>query len=194
MCDARPNLILFGEALRGEGNAVGHIDLAIGNREGHMGPAMLNALSRQSRGHSILLAGTPNLIVKPPTLTVTKVTIQDGVQAGRMFGVGQDATAKAIADELEAGTFNLLTTDPEKLGIICAIFIHWDANAQDDENIFRNNYWCVRTAIQRAAKGEPTAKQVIDGRNTKHVFAVPADPTKYAETLALMRGEFVKPA
>ena len=98
MCDARPNLVLFGEALRGEGNAVGHIDLALGNREGHMGPAMLNALSGQRIGHSTLLAGVPNLIVKPPTLTITKVTMKKGDQAGRMFGVGQDATAKAIAD------------------------------------------------------------------------------------------------
>ena len=56
-----------GEALVGEGNEVAHIDLIIGDKEGPAGMAFANALSRQSQGHSNLLAVLePNLMKGQP--------------------------------------------------------------------------------------------------------------------------------
>ena len=88
--------MFIGESLAGDGNEVAHIDLLIGTKNGPVGTAFANALSRQSEGHSNLLAVlTPNLAVKPATVMITKVTIKGAKQAVQMFGPAQAAVAKA---------------------------------------------------------------------------------------------------
>ena len=90
--------MFIGEALAGDGNEIAHIDLLIGDKDGPVGAAFANALARQSKGHSNLLAVlTPNLAVKPATVMITKVTIGGARQAVQMFGPAQAAVAKAIA-------------------------------------------------------------------------------------------------
>lgn len=91
----------IGEALAGDGNEIAHIDLLIGDKTGPVGVAFANALARQSEGHSNLLAVlTPNLICKPATVLITKVTIKGAKQAVQMFGPAQHAVAKAVADSV----------------------------------------------------------------------------------------------
>src|ERR1700756_6042379 len=88
----------IGEALVGEGNEIAHIDLLIGDKDGPVGHAFANALARQSEGHSNLLAVlTPNLLAKPATVMITKVTIKGAKQAVQMFGPAQSAVAPAGA-------------------------------------------------------------------------------------------------
>src|SRR5215470_20009280 len=94
----------IGEALVGEGNEIAHIDLLIGNKEGPVGVAFANALANQSAGHSNLLAVlTPNLLCKPATVLITKVTIKGAGQAVQMFGPAQYAVGKAVADCVASG-------------------------------------------------------------------------------------------
>src|ERR1700750_2271316 len=96
--------MFIGEALVGDGNEIAHIDLLIGCKDGPVGTAFANALANQSAGHSNLLAViTPNLICKPATVMVTKVTIKGAKQAVQMFGPAQAAVARAVADTVEAG-------------------------------------------------------------------------------------------
>ena len=67
--------MFIGEALVGDGNEVAHIDLLIGEKDGPVGTAFANALANQSAGHSNLLAViAPNLMCKPATMMITKVT------------------------------------------------------------------------------------------------------------------------
>src|SRR5262245_64633128 len=94
----------IGEALVGDGNEVAHIDLMIGSKTGPVGVAFANALADQKQGFSNLLAVlAPNLICKPATVLITKVTIKGGEQAGIMFGPAQAAVAKAVADSVAEG-------------------------------------------------------------------------------------------
>src|SRR5215813_5250886 len=94
----------IGEALDGEGNEIAHIDLLIGSKDGPVGTAFAVALSNQSQGHNNLLAVlTPNLICKPATVMITKVTIKGMGQAAQMFGPAQKAVAKAVSDSVAAG-------------------------------------------------------------------------------------------
>ena len=157
-----------GEALCGEGNEVAHIDLLIGDKEGPVGIAFANALSRQSAGHSNLLAVlTANLAVKPATVMITKVTIKGAKQAVHMFGPAQYAVAKAVADSVEKGV--IPKDQAEKLVIICGVFIHWQAN--DDKKIFQYNYVATLLAIARAMKNEPSADEMLAKKDTaKHPF------------------------
>jgi 5,6,7,8-tetrahydromethanopterin hydro-lyase len=157
-----------GEALCGEGNEVAHIDLLIGDKDGPVGVAFANALSRQSAGHSNLLAVlTPNLAVKPATVMITKVTIKGAKQAVHMFGPAQYAVAKAVADSVEKGI--IPKDQAEKLVIVCGVFIHWQAN--DDKKIFQYNYEATMLSIARAMKNEPSADEMVAKKDSaKHPF------------------------
>ncbi len=157
-----------GEALCGEGNEVAHIDLLIGDKDGPVGVAFANALSRQSAGHSNLLAVlTPNLAVKPATVMITKVTIKGAKQAVQMFGPAQWAVAKAVADSVASGV--IPKSQAENLVIVCGVFIHWQAN--DDKKIFQYNYDATMLSIARAMKNEPSADEMVAKKDSaKHPF------------------------
>ena len=156
----------IGEALVGEGNEIAHIDLLIGSKDGPVGHAFANALARQSKGHSNLLAVlAPNLAVKPATVLITKVSIQGAKQAVQMFGPAQAAVAKAVADQVEAGI--IPKNKAEDLVIVCGVFIHWEA--KDDKKIFEYNYEATKLAIKRAVNMEPKLDEILAKKDTaKH--------------------------
>src|SRR5262245_2246625 len=159
----------IGEALAGEGNEISHIDLMIGSKDGPVGVAFANALANQSRGHSNLLAVlTPNLICKPATVLITKVTIQGAKQAVQMFGPAQAAVAKAVTDCVAAGVIPPGKAD--ELVIVCGVFIHWEA--KDDNKIYQYNYEATKLAIQRAMKNEPGIDEILKQKDSaKHPFS-----------------------
>ncbi|GAC1464349.1 MAG: formaldehyde-activating enzyme [Isosphaeraceae bacterium] len=158
-----------GEALVGEGNEIAHIDLLIGSKTGPVGVAFASALANQSAGHSNLLAVlTPNLLAKPATVLITKVTIKGMKQAVQMFGPAQYAVAKAVADAVAEGT--IPAADTEDLVIVCGVFIH--PAAEDNAKILKFNYEATKLSIERAMKNLPTTAEVTSQKNTvKHPFA-----------------------
>src|SRR5262245_38876186 len=160
--------MFIGEALVGEGNEVAHIDLLIGTKDGPVGVAFANALANQSHGHSNLLAVLePNLVCKPATVLITKVTIKGAKQAVQMFGPAQKAVAKAVADCVAEGV--IPKNDAENLVIVCGVFIHWEA--KDDAKIYQYNYDATKLSIKRAMKGEPKIDEVVAKKDTaKHPF------------------------
>ena len=159
----------IGEALVGEGNEVAHIDLLIGPKDGPVGVAFANALAQQTQGHSNLLAVLePNLAVKPSTVMITKVTIKGAKQAVQMFGPAQFAVAKAVADCVENGT--IPKDQADNWVIVCGVFIHWEA--ESDQKIYEYNYEATKLSIERALKNDPSADQVVAGKDSaKHPFS-----------------------
>jgi 5,6,7,8-tetrahydromethanopterin hydro-lyase len=158
--------MFIGEALVGEGNEIAHIDLLIGDKAGPVGTAFANALANQSAGHSNLLAVlTPNLLCKPATVLITKVTIKGMTQAGQMFGPAQKAVAKAVADCTAAGT--IPQSEADNYVIVCGVFIH--PAAKDDSKIYQFNYDATKLAIERAMKNEPKVSEITAKKDTvKH--------------------------
>src|SRR6202047_630032 len=158
--------MFIGESLVGEGNEVAHIDLMIGSKDGPVGTAFANALANQKQGFSNLLAMlTPNLICKPATVLITKVTIKGAGQAVQMFGPAQKAVAKAVADSVAEGI--IPKNQVEDLVIVCGVFIHWDA--KDNAKIFKYNYDATKVAIQRAMRNEPKIDEILAKKDTaKH--------------------------
>ena len=137
-------MYLVGEALIGDGAEIAHIDLLLGNKEGPVGSAFANAVSRLSMGHTPLLAVVrPNLLTKPATVIIPKVTLKDMGQVNEMFGPVQAAVAKAIADSLEEGVF--ANVDIEDIAIIASAFVHPDA--KDYNRIYRYNYGATKLAL-----------------------------------------------
>jgi 5,6,7,8-tetrahydromethanopterin hydro-lyase len=164
------NIVMnIGEALVGEGNEIAHIDLLIGDKTGPVGTAFANALANQSQGHTNLLAVlTPNLIAKPATVLITKVTIKGMKQVGQMFGPAQYAVAKAVADSVAEGTIPAAHADD--LVIVCGVFIH--PAAEDKAKILKFNYEATKLSIVRAMKSLPTPSEISSQKDSvKHPFA-----------------------
>ncbi len=151
-------MYLIGEALVGDGPELAHIDLMIGDKEGAVGTAFANALSQLSAGHTPLLAVVrPNLLTKPVTLVIPKVTMKKEIQVREMFGPVQAAVAKAVADSVEEGVFK--DHDIEKIVVLASVYL--DPSAADYNKIYRYNYGAMKLAISRAVDAFPDKKTLI---------------------------------
>jgi 5,6,7,8-tetrahydromethanopterin hydro-lyase len=169
MAMAKINGLCVGESLVGEGNEVAHIDLIMGPRGSTAETAFVNCLTNNKDGFTSLLAVVaPNLMCKPPTVMFNKVTIKGAKQAVQMFGPAQHAVAKAVADSVADGT--IPAEEADNLFVCVGVFIHWEA--ADDKKIQDYNYRATKEALERAVKGEPSAREVVAKRDqVKHPFA-----------------------
>jgi 5,6,7,8-tetrahydromethanopterin hydro-lyase len=160
----------IGEALVIEGSDlanVAHIDLLIGDKGGPVGIAFANALSNQSAGHTNLLAVvSPNLVCKPATAMITKVTLKGSKQVIQMFGPAQAAVARAVTDSVAEGVIPKHLV--EDLVIVVGVFI--DHKADSNAKIYKNNYEATKLSILRAMTGEPKIDEIIAKKETKHPF------------------------
>ena len=151
-------MYLIGEALVGDGAELAHIDLLMGDKEGPIGSAFANAVSQLSVGHTPLLAVVrPNLLTKPATVVIPKVTLKDMAQVNEMFGPVQAAVAKAIADCVEENAFAGI--DIEATVILVSAFVH--PEARDYNRIYRYNYGATKLALHRALEKFPDVKTLV---------------------------------
>jgi bifunctional enzyme Fae/Hps len=148
----------IGEALVGKDNEVAHIDLIIGDKEGNVGEAFANGLTKLSAGHTpVLSVIRPNLPSKPYTLVIPKVTVEDMEDAGKIFGPAQAAVAKAVADAVEEG---IIPKDKiEDWVIICSVFVH--PEAKDFRKIYQYNYGATKLALKRALQDYPSLDKIM---------------------------------
>ncbi len=161
--------MFIGESLVGDGNEIAHIDLLIGSKDGPVGIAFANAIATQSAGHNSLLAVVaPNLMCKPATVMITKVTIKGMKQAVQMFGPAQAAVARAVADTVAEGL--ITAKQAEEMVCVCGVFIH--PAASDDNKIFEFNYKATKEALKRALHNEPSVESVTAEKgNVKHPYS-----------------------
>ena len=171
-------MFLVGEALIGDGNELAHVDLIIGDKEGPVGNAFANGLSQLSVGHTPLLSVIrPNLMTKPATLIIPKVTVGDLEDANKVFGPAQTAVGRAVADAVEEGYFNGLleefnadleedeepyTIDELVEDIVINVSVFISPAAEDYRKIYQYNYGATKLAIKRALKEYPTMKVALD--------------------------------
>lgn len=148
----------IGEALVGKGNEVAHVDLIIGDKEGRVGEAFANGMTKLSIGHTPLLSVIrPNLPAKPYTLVVPKVTVKNMEDVTKIFGPAQSAVAKAVADTVEEG---IIPRDKiDEWVIIVSVFIH--PEAKDFRRIYQYNYGATRMALKRAMTDYPTYDKIM---------------------------------
>ena len=162
--------MFIGEALVIEGGDmanVSHIDLLIGDKAGPVGTAFATALCNQSAGHTNLLAVvSPNLICKPATVMITKVTLKSSKQVIQMFGPAQAAVGRAVVDSVAEGVIPKDKADDYV--IVCGVYIA--GNANDNAKIYKNNYEATKLAIQRAMRNEPKMDEIIAKKETAHPF------------------------
>ncbi|MGF7119526.1 formaldehyde-activating enzyme [Methanobacterium oryzae] len=156
-------MYLNGEARVGEGNEVAHIDLLIGDKEGHVGQAFANALANQVESHTSLFALiAPNLIAKPLTLMVPKFSITGMADVVKIYGPAQKAIAMAVVDSV----YNEVIPEDnvENICMICGVLIQPDA--KDNDKIYKNNYEAMKLAIRRAFTEEPSIEEILNEKDS----------------------------
>ena len=157
--------MFIGEALIGDGDELAHVDLLIGEKDGPVGNAFANGLSQLSVGHTPLLSVIrPNLITKPATIIIPKVTVGDLDDASKIFGPAQTAVGRAVADCVRAVADcveeGIIPKDKAEDWVINAsVFI--SPAAQDYRKIYQYNYAATKLAIKRALKGYPDIDKVL---------------------------------
>jgi len=158
----RMMMYAIGEALLGSGNEIAPYRFNNRRKNGPVGNAFANGFTNQSVGHTPLLAVIrPNLMPRPSTLIIPKVTIQNLEQASRIFGPAQYAVGKAVADAVEEGII-----PKDKLDdwvIICGVFIH--PEAQDFRKIYQYNYGATKLALRRAIANYPDVDKIMYEKN-----------------------------
>jgi bifunctional enzyme Fae/Hps len=151
-------LFLIGEALIGEEPELAHVDIIIGDKNGPAGQAFAAGFTQLSAGHTPLLSVIrPNLLTKPATLIVPKVTVQNMDGAAKIFGPAQTAVARAVADAMDEGI--IPKEQAEDLVVVASVFIH--PQAENYSKIYRYNYGATKLAVQRAMEGFPDVDTVI---------------------------------
>ena len=148
----------IGEALIGDGPELAHIDLLIGDKFGPVGQAFANGLSNLSVGHTPLTSVIrPNLLTKPATLIIPKVTVADLEDASKIFGPAQTAVARVVADAVEDGYI------PKEIveDIVINVSVFIDPSAKDFRKIYQYNYGATKLAIRRAMEGYPSINKVL---------------------------------
>lgn len=155
-------LFLIGEALIGEEPELAHVDIIIGDKNGPAGQAFATGFTQLSAGHTPLLSVIrPNLLTKPATLIVPKVTVQNMDGAAKIFGPAQSAVARAVADAMDEGI--IPKEQAEDLVIVASVFIH--PQAEDYSKIYRYNYGATKLAVQRAMEGFPDVDTVMEEKD-----------------------------
>lgn len=152
----------IGEALIGSGNEIAHIDLVIGDKDGPVGSAFVENMTGLSIGHTPLLTVIrPNLLTKPATLIIPKVTVSGLKDADKIFGPAQTAVGRAVADAVAEGIID--RKDAENMVIMVSVFIHPDA--EDYRKIYQYNYGATKLAIKRAMDSYPSIDKVISEKD-----------------------------
>ena len=151
-------MYLVGEALIGDGAELAHIDLLMGIRKVPSDQRSQTRSRNFQQGHTPLLAVVrPNLLAKPVTIVIPKVTLKDMSQVNEMFGPVQAAVAKAVADCVEENVFSGI--DIEDTVIMVSAFVH--PEAKDYNKIYRFNYGATKLALHRALDKFPDTKTLV---------------------------------
>jgi 5,6,7,8-tetrahydromethanopterin hydro-lyase len=98
-------------------------EVAIGELDGPFGSAFANLLGDQVKGHSRVLALlNTDVMVRPPTLCVSKVTVDDSRYTNILMGTVQYATAMGVLDAVRSG--DIPKDKVDELGIIVSVWLN----------------------------------------------------------------------
>ena len=148
-------------------------EVMIGELDGPVGHAMAQQLAGQVKGHTRVFALlNSDVQVKPATLMVSKVTVDDGRYTNILMGTVQAAIAHGVLDAVRAG--DIPKRKVNDLGIIVSIWL--DPSILDAENVdynilFQTNREATAKAIHKAMAEEPSIDWLLENQDqVPHYF------------------------
>ncbi len=143
-------------------------EVVIGELDGPVGTAFATLLGDQVKGHSRVLAiMNTDIMVKPATLMVSKVTVKDTKYTNILMGTVQGAIANGVLDAVRNG--DIPKEKANDLGIIVSVWLN--PSVINDDNLdhkilFDIHRKATAQAIQKAMKNEPSIDWLLENQES----------------------------
>ncbi len=160
--------IRIGEALVAGGppGTAAEPEVAIGKMTGPMGTAFANQLADQQAGHSKVLAIlNTDIMVRPPTLMVSKVTVKDNRYTNILMGTVQGAIANGVLDAVRAG--HIPKEEANDYGVIVSVWLNPSVITDDNLDhkiLFDIHRKATLEAIRKAMRDEPSIDWLLENQ------------------------------
>ncbi|HWT27984.1 MAG TPA: formaldehyde-activating enzyme [Methylophilaceae bacterium] len=157
-----------GEALVAGGPAgtAAEPEVVIGEMDGPMGTAFANLLGDQVKGHTRVLAiMNTDIMVRPATIMVSKVTVKDTRYTNILMGTVQAAIANGVLDAVRCG--DIPKEKANDLGIIVSVWLNPIVAEQDDldhQILFDIHRKATAAAIKKAMRNEPSIDWLLENQ------------------------------
>ena len=155
-------IMKIGEALVAGGPAgtAAEPEVVIGELDGPFGTAFANLIGDQSKGHSKVLAiMNTDIMVKPATLMVSKVTVKENRYTHILMGTVQAAIANGVLDSVRNG--DIPKERANDLGVIVSVWLN--PSVSNDDNLDHKILFDIhRKATSQAIHKAMTNKPDID--------------------------------
>ena len=158
-----------GESLVGGGppGTAAEPEVAIGEMDGPFGSAFANLLGDQVKGHSRVLAiMNTDIMVRPPTICVSKVTVEDVRYTNILMGTVQYATSMGVLDAVRAG--DIPKGKVNELGIIVSVWLNPSVATDDNldhQILFDIHRKATAQAINKAMNFEPSIDWLLENQD-----------------------------
>jgi formaldehyde-activating enzyme len=163
-------IMRVGEALVAGGppGTAAEPEVIIGEMNGPFGTAFANLLGNQAKGHSKVLAiMNTDIMVRPPTLMISKVTVKNDKYTNILMGTVQAAIANGVLDSVRNG--DLPKNKVDDLGIIVSVWLNpsvaKDKNL-DHKILFDIHRKATTTAIHKAMNNEPSIDWLLENQDS----------------------------
>jgi len=148
-------------------------EVVIGELDGPVGYAIANLIGNQAKGHSKVLAIlNSDVMVRPTTLMVSKVTVKSSKYTNILMGTVQAAIAHGVLDAVRAG--DIPKRKVNDLGIIVSAWLDpsiLDAEVVDYKVLFQTNREATAKAIHKAMNHEPGIEWLLENQEqVPHYF------------------------
>lgn len=142
-------------------------EVVIGELDGPVGIAMATLTGDQVKGHSRVFALlNTDIMVRPATLCVSKVTVDDPKYTSILMGTVQFAIANGVLDAVREG---ILPKDRvNDLGIICSVWLAptiVDIADLDHKVLFDIHRKGMTQAIRKAMTNEPSIDWLLENQD-----------------------------
>ncbi|NQY26269.1 MAG: formaldehyde-activating enzyme [Piscirickettsiaceae bacterium] len=141
-------------------------EVIIGELDGPFGTAFANLLGDQVKGHTRVLAlMNTDMMVKPATIMVSKVTVKDVAYTNILMGTVQGAISNGVLDAVRNGT--IPKEKANDLGIIVSVWLSPGVEKVEDldhEALFNIHREATRKAIEKAMNNEPSIDFLLENQ------------------------------
>lgn len=160
--------VRIGEALVAGGppGTAAEPEVAIGEMDGPFGATFANLLGNQVKGHSRVLALlNTDVMVRPPTLCVSKVTVDNERYTNILMGTVQYATAMGVLDSVRSG--DIPRDKVNDVGIIVSVWLNpmvATIEKLDHKILFDIHRDATARAIRKAMSNDPSIDWLLENQ------------------------------
>ncbi len=142
-------------------------EVIIGELDGPFGTAFANLLGDQVKGHTRVLAIlNTDIMVRPSTLMISKVTVKDERYTNILMGTVQGAIANGVLDAVRNG--DIPKEKANDLGIIISVWLNPSVatdDSLDHKILFDIHRKATATAIHKAMNNEPDIDWLLENQD-----------------------------